>query len=169
MSEAARAPVSDPTRLVQPSSGIVAPAVEQQSDGVLDPVFWEGLDATSQGPVAEALPQPPQNEAEWQTQVEDTGQTSPDAPQISGLSVEAIVANGAVVNWTTDKPATAQVKYGTVAGQYGSSTPLRDEGETTHAIPLTGLTPSTTYYVQAGSRDADGNLAAAETQFTTLA
>lgn len=169
MSQTPAPPVSDPNQPVQPSTGMVLPRVEQQSNGVLDPTFYEGLDQRSQGSVAEALPQPPQNPAEWQYQVEEAGQTGPNAPQISGLSVTAIVAAGAVINWTTDKPATAQVKYGTVEGQYGSSTPLRDEGETTHAIPLTGLTPSTTYYVQVGSRDDDGNLGAAETQFTTTA
>lgn len=163
------APVADPTRPVQPSTGMVLPHVEQRSDGVLDPTFYEGLDVRSQGPIAEALPQPPQNAAEWQYQVEESGQTSPNAPQISGLSVGAITAAGAVVSWTTDKPATAQVKYGTTAGQFGSSTPLRDQGETSHSIPLTGLTPSTAYYAQVGSRDDDGNLGTAETQFTTTA
>ena len=143
--------------------------MEQTSGGVLDPTYWEGLDLVSQGAITEALPQPPQNPAEWQAQVEDAGQTSPDAPQISGLTVEAIDAGGGVVSWTTSKPATAQVRYGTVAGEFVSNTPLRDEGETAHAIPLVGLTPSTTYYVQAGSRDGNGNLAAAETQFDTTA
>ena len=147
---------------------MVAPRVEQTSDGVNDPTYWEGLDVVSQGAVAESIPQPPQSEAEWQHQVEAAGETSPDAPNITGLAVSAITSTGAVVDWTTDKPATAQVKYGTVAGQYGNATAIQDAGNTTHNIPLTGLTALTTYYVQAGSRDAGGHLAAAEIQFSTV-
>lgn len=163
------APVSDATRPVQPSTGMVQAYVEQTSDGVLDPGFWEGLDQKSQGAVTEALPQPPQSDAEWQAQVEAAWETSPDAPSISGLTVDAIVAAGGVVNWTTDEPSTSQVRYGTTAGSYPNSTPVLSDPVTAHGVPLTGLAAATEYFVQVGSRDASGNLAAAETQFTTAA
>jgi Purple acid Phosphatase, N-terminal domain len=153
----------------RPSTGIVAPRVEQQANGVLDPTYWEGLDATSQGAVAEALPQPPQNEAEWQHQVEANWETSPDAPNLTGLTAADITATGATVTWTTDEPATSQVRWGTAAGSYAAGTPMQGDLVTAHSVPLTGLSPATAYFVQAGSRGAGGNLAAAETQFTTLA
>jgi Purple acid Phosphatase, N-terminal domain len=154
---------------VQGHSGVVAPYEQQTADGVLDPTFWEGLDVVSQGAVAEALPQPPQSEAEWQHQVEAAWETSPDAPNLTGLTADAVVANGAVINWTTDEPATSQVRWGIAAGSYSGATPIQSDQVTTHSIPLTGLTAGTQYFVQAGSRDGGGNLAAAETQFTTLA
>ena len=78
--KAPRAPRIDPAGRPQPSTGMVAPRVEQTSDGVNDPTYWEGLDVVSQGAVAESIPQPPQSEAEWQYQVEAAGETSPDAP-----------------------------------------------------------------------------------------
>jgi hypothetical protein len=146
---------------------VVVPRVEQTSDGVLDPSYFEGLDVVSQGAVAEALPQPPQNEAEWQYQVEANWETSPDAPNLTGLTAADITTTGATVTWTTDKPATSQVRWGTAAGSFSNSTAVAGNAATAHSVPLSGLTAATEYFVQAGSRDADGNLAAAETQFTT--
>ena len=75
---APRAPVSDPTQPVQPSTGMVLPHVEQEANGVLDPAFWEGLDQVSQGAVAEALPQPPQNDVEYEAQMEPEPTPQPE-------------------------------------------------------------------------------------------
>lgn len=78
MAESPTAPVSDPNQPVQASTGMVLPPVEQRSDGVNDPDFWAGLDVVSQGAVAEALPQPPQNEAEWQWQQDQIEEPEPE-------------------------------------------------------------------------------------------
>jgi hypothetical protein len=163
------APVSDPNQPVQPSTGMVLPRVEQESNGVLDPTFWQGLDAQSQGAVAESLPQPPQNESEYQNQSEEAGGTGPDAPQITGLSSGTPTATSATITWTTSKPATSQVEWGTEEGNYPWGTPVLDDQATSHTVIVDGLTPETLYHYQVASRDADGNIASAHDEFTTAA
>jgi hypothetical protein len=57
-----------------------------------------------------------------------------------------------------------------VAGTYDTSAPSDSTVfETAHFVHLSGLTPSTTYYVRVASRDADGNLASSTDSFTTAA
>lgn len=169
MSQSPFAPVSDPSNPVQPSTGVVRPPTVQPLNGTLDPVFWDGLDQKTQGEVAESLPQPPQNDAEWQQQVEDAGATSPDAPKITMLNCGIPVADAADVTWQTDKEGTTEVSYGTTSGSYDTSVPHDGSYVTTHQVHLSGLTPSTTYYVRVASRDADGNIASQTDQFTTQA
>lgn len=53
---------------MRPSTGTVAPQNVPPLDGVVEPVFWEGLDVNSVGSAAEGLPEPPQNEATFQWQ-----------------------------------------------------------------------------------------------------
>ena len=167
MSETPQAPVADPTRPVQPSTGMVAPHTEQAADGVLDPTFWQGLDQVSQGVVAEALPQVPPKEGEYEHQMATEG--NPEGPQISDLAVGDITAISATVTWTTDENGVSRVVYGTDPGDFPQSTDWSGVQATSHSVPLSGLTADTTYYLEARSRDADGNMMGAQTQFTTAA
>jgi hypothetical protein len=74
------------------------------------------------------------------------------------------------ITWTTDKPATSQVRYGTSPGSYPYSTAQDPAQVTSHSVLLTGLNPSTTYYYQVISVDASGRTTySAEYSFTTLA
>jgi hypothetical protein len=167
LSEKPRAPVADPTKLVQPSTGMVQPHVEQKSSGVLDPTYYEGLDQKSQGAIAEALPQPPQNEATYEHKMTTEGNV--EGPQISGLEARDITATSATVAFTTSEPGTTRVRGGTSPGDFSQASSIQEEYVTDHLAPLTGLTAGTTYYIEVDSRDADGNMMGAQTQFTTLA
>ncbi|HZV36947.1 MAG TPA: hypothetical protein VFB72_20390, partial [Verrucomicrobiae bacterium] len=69
-------------------------------------------------------------------------------------------SSSAIITWTTYTPATSQVLYG-LTTNYGSSSILDSTLVTNHAVLLTGLYPSNTYYFQAisqfGSIQATGN------------
>lgn len=152
------------------SSGVVLYTEPKMTgDGSLDPTYWEGLDAQSQGEVAASLPQPPKSEAEYQAQIMESGSSGAGAPVISGLGAGTPLETAASVVWTTDKPASTRLGWGTVAGTYPNTTSEDSTPVTDHSVPLTGLTPATTYYVLAFSRDADGNYASQEGSFTTAA
>lgn len=85
----------------------------------------------------------------------------------------SIKATGATITWVTDRSSTSQVRYGLV------STALDDQkgqvdSVTSHSVTLSGLLPTTKYYLQAQSldenRDYVDELAYSETiEFTTLA
>jgi len=94
---------------------------------------------------------------------------TPSAPIIQGVSISSITETGAIIRWTTDEPATSQVKYGKTE-TYGSTTPLDTKLTTSHNVTLTGLDPNTTYHYTVISRDASGNKAtfAEDQTFTTL-
>ena len=154
MTETPQPPVADPTQPVQPSTGMVAPQVEQRADGILDPVFWQGLDVVSQGEVTESLDQPPQNDAEYQAKIEDAGTTGEGAPVIS-----AILVNSGAVTWLTDKPSTSQAHWD------GGGSPVNEDLVTEHSVPLGTLDPGT-YTVEVLSRDADGNASTGSIQYT---
>jgi hypothetical protein len=57
----------------------------------------------------------------------------------------------------TNEPSDTQLEYGPTTA-YGTLSTLQPALGTTHAQTLNGLTPGTTYYVRARSRDASGNL-----------
>jgi len=92
--------------------------------------------------------------------VESTRPTEPiedtTPPTItSGPDVSDITENSAVITWTTDEASSSVVEYGTEP-EYG----LTAEGEdnvTEHSVPLTSLSPDTTYYYRVGSTDASDN------------
>jgi hypothetical protein len=93
-------------------------------------------------------------------------------PVISGVTTTGITSIFANVIWETNEPAKSTVRYGTV-------TPLDLTASTTqsvlastlvssHLVPLTGLTASTTYYYVVSSEDSHGNVATGtEHSFTT--
>jgi hypothetical protein len=81
--------------------------------------------------------------------------TVSNPPTISNPNVTNITPTGAVVNWTTNTPASSEVDYGTTTS-YGStvSNPALVTG---HSESLTGLTPNTKYFCQLVSVDSLNN------------
>jgi serine/threonine protein kinase len=87
---------------------------------------------------------------------------------IQGVSTPNIDDSSAVLAWTTNKPATSQVKYGLTA-DLEWTTPLGQELVTSHSIQLNGLQSITTYFFSIISKDANGTEAISDIgQFTTL-
>lgn len=95
-----------------------------------------------------------------------TNDTTP--PVIANITVTQLTNTSARINWTTDEPSSTIVDYGTTAA-YGLMA-SNGTSVTAHSVPLTGLTPATTYHFRVRSRDAHGNFAtSADSTFTTLA
>ena len=80
-------------------------------------------------------------------------------PTIHDVNVTGIGATSAVVRWTTNKPATTEVRYGTNLASLSTGANASDL-RTDHAISLTNLSPDTVYYFAVTSR---GRLANATT------
>jgi peptidoglycan hydrolase-like protein with peptidoglycan-binding domain len=92
---------------------------------------------------------------------------APVAPVISALAAAfgTPATTSLVITWTTDVPATTQLEYGTTAS-YGSLSTLDATLSTSHTVTLTGLTPNTTYYYRARSKDSVDTLAISTGQQT---
>jgi serine/threonine protein kinase len=87
---------------------------------------------------------------------------------IQDVSVSDVTEVSAVITWTTDKPATSQVEYGSTT-DYGLATTLDGELVTSHRVELTGLQPNAACYFRVMSKDASGHEATSDTQqLTTL-
>src|SRR5436309_1336331 len=80
-------------------------------------------------------------------------------PVIHDVNVTGIGATSAIVRWTTNKPATTEVRYGTNLASLSMGANGSDL-RTDHAISLTNLSPDTLYYFAVTSR---GRLANATT------
>jgi len=88
-------------------------------------------------------------------------------PVISGVSVSPAQTT-ATVTWTTDKPSSSQVAYGTTTA-YGSATVLDFTQVTAHSQTISGLTPGQLYHFSVTSTDGSGNTARSpDSTFTTL-
>jgi Domain of unknown function (DUF4082)/Bacterial Ig domain/Purple acid Phosphatase, N-terminal domain/Fibronectin type III domain len=85
-------------------------------------------------------------------------------PVISNVQATQITQSTATITWSTNKPSSSQVYYGTTAA-YGSSTTLDNTQVTSHSVILTGLLASTLYHFQVQSRDVANNVATS-TDFT---
>ena len=97
-----------------------------------------------------------------------TTPASTPPPVISNVSVSPAQTT-ATVTWTTDKPSSSQVAYGTTTA-YGSATPLDSTPVTAHSQTISGLTPGQLYHFSVSSTDGSGNTASsADSTFTTLA
>lgn len=79
-------------------------------------------------------------------------------PVISGVSTALVSDVSAVVVWTTDEPASAQVIYGTSA-VYGSQTAVTTTLSTVHSVTILGLTAQMNYFYKVVSTDAYANSA----------
>ncbi|NUM25614.1 MAG: fibronectin type III domain-containing protein [Candidatus Buchananbacteria bacterium] len=102
---------------------------------------------------------------------DDDDQADKTAPVISDVSVTASTTS-AVISWKTDELATSKVTYATEPKGSADDTDsvVKKNLVTNHAIKLTGLTASTTYYFIVESNDANGNKATTtEKMFTTSA
>ncbi len=104
--------------------------------------------------------------------------TSADATFATAAAAPPVITDGPAatagsswirVEWTTDEPSDSRVEWGPDVG-YGSST-SDSTLVTAHTITITGLAPSTTYHLRAGSADGCGNGPqwSADQQVTTLA
>jgi len=90
-------------------------------------------------------------------------------PTISNVQVTNITHNSATIVWTTNEPATSQVRYG-ITTSYGQQTPENSNLDTSHSIVLSSLQSSTTYHFQVISKDGAGNQAVStDFVFTTEA
>jgi len=65
---------------------------------------------------------------------------------------------GAIIRWTTDKPCTSQILYGTDQ-QCSNTTPVDSQMVTEHSVRISSLEANTRYYYRIKSVDADGNTA----------
>lgn len=78
-------------------------------------------------------------------------------------------ADGAVITWTTNVPATSQVRYNTrpifTTGET-RSTPVDSSQSASHRVTISGLNSGTTYYVQAVSSDGSFPARSSAVQFT---
>jgi len=77
--------------------------------------------------------------------------TSTLTPVISGVTVTAISATSATVNWTTDIPADSLLEWGTSPGVYTNSSVLDPTLTTNHSVTANGLLEATTYYYRISS------------------
>jgi len=89
-------------------------------------------------------------------------QPPPDTtpPVIKDVSTSSETDTGAVITWTTDKPASSNVDYGKNTG-YGltaSSAALTND----HSITLSDLEPNTVYHFRVTSSDKAGNQASSD-------
>jgi hypothetical protein len=80
------------------------------------------------------------------------------APIISGVTATLGAGNTASVSWSTNEPADSRVDYGTSPGAL-TTTVTGAALVTSHALTLSGLAPSTTYYYRVTSADAALNSA----------
>jgi hypothetical protein len=76
-------------------------------------------------------------------------------PVISNVRAENVTDAAALILWSTNEPATSLVQYGLTAA-YGKESSVTGF-LTSHAVPLAGLLPSTTYHYRVISVDAYGN------------
>ncbi len=67
----------------------------------------------------------------------------------------------AIISWSTDVPADAQIEYGDDTG-YGHTTALQTALTTNHVVLISGLSSDTLYHARISSRDADGVLAVSD-------
>lgn len=93
------------------------------------------------------------------------GDVSP--PVIQNVQAINITQTSATIVWDTDEPADSTVSYGLTIS-YGD-TVIESSLVFSHAVDLSGLSPSTTYHFRVSSRDADANLSvSSDFTFTTL-
>jgi phosphodiesterase/alkaline phosphatase D-like protein len=100
-----------------------------------------------------------------------TTTTPPDTtpPAISGISSSGVTSSVANISWATNEASDSQVDYG-ISSAYELSSALNISLVTSHAVLLSGLSPSTVYHYRVKSRDAAGNLATSgDLTFTSAA
>ncbi len=86
----------------------------------------------------------------------------PDALTVSSVSVQNITSDSAQITWTTNRPATGRVHYGTDPDRLLQVRDAPGGPAAEHAVSLTGLSPNRTHYFRVVSIDASNNTAAGE-------
>ncbi len=87
-------------------------------------------------------------------------------PLTASNVAEAVQPTQATITWTTNKPGTTEVDYGT-SSSYGLSSPYNAALVTSHSVTLTGLTAGQTYHFRVKSWDAsDNHLVSSDFTFT---
>ncbi len=84
----------------------------------------------------------------------DTAVIDDTPPTISGVTVTEIGPRSARIQWMTDEPATALVRYGTATPPTTEAVGRRG---TDHSVSLTGLLADATYYFEVEGTDEAGN------------
>jgi hypothetical protein len=74
---------------------------------------------------------------------------------LSGPVVSTYTDTTATIEWQTNEPAKGEVVHGT--SNPSGTTVIESTFSAVHAMPLTGLSPNTTYYVQVTASDPTGN------------
>jgi hypothetical protein len=90
------------------------------------------------------------------------------APAISSVNVVRANGDTATVSWTTDRPATSQMRYGTTV-DYGDESVVDPTLVVDHTQVLGGLSPNTRYYFQVVSTDPNGRSASENGTLLTAA
>lgn len=100
---------------------------------------------------------------------DDTHNVSVDNQQQPTLTIsnvsESATASSGTISWTTNIPATSQIRYGT-SPAYGSQTPFDSSLVTSHSITIIGLNRNTWYYYEIVST-ADGQTTTYSDRFKT--
>jgi hypothetical protein len=100
------------------------------------------------------------------------------APVIKDLKSETSIVTDsdgtskaqAIISWSTDEPATSQVKYAagvTTDGNYTNSTPEEPTLTTSHIVIISNIKPSSTYHMMIASKDASNNIGVSD-DYTVL-
>jgi hypothetical protein len=85
---------------------------------------------------------------------------------ITSITSSGLTANGATINWSTNRAADSIVEYG-VTSNYGNSMSVKTM-QTSHTLTLVGLTPDTLYNFRVRSTDDSNNVSTSGNQtFTT--
>ncbi len=74
----------------------------------------------------------------------------------SAVTANSVASSSAVITWTTNKPSSSQVDYGTTTN-YGSMTPLDGNLVTAHSQTLTNLASGSTWHFRVRSTDEGGS------------
>lgn len=95
----------------------------------------------------------------WGEAASSTASASVDcsAPLVHNVAVEQIGGNRACITFETSEPAIGTVRAGLACGEYVLE--ARGELTTMHRVFLSGMTPETTYYMEAEASDRAENVA----------
>ena len=103
------------------------------------------------------------SEGKLQTSAVVTADKTP--PTIRGVNASNVTEFSAIITWTTNEPATSQVKF-EKNENVGSATPIDKNLTTNHSIRLVKLDSGAIYSFSVISRDAAGNEAVSTTKQT---
>ena len=91
---------------------------------------------------------------------------TPTPPSVTSMPAPFVGGTSAVIRWTTNEAADTQVEFGSTTA-YGSTSTLMTALTTSHAVVLSGLNASATYYYRVKSRNAGGGVVTQASSFTT--